>query len=165
MKNQIIWIIWLIFYILIFVAYDREPLKYSNKKVLNLITYSKIYQILTYLVLILHTIFGVYLTTNHPFVPYIRKYWNYSTFLIGIIVINSLNKKTIEEPEKFYLPPNNLNKKLGFIYILLILIPICLKLFLTNSNLCIALAIIYLIKKIINQNYATCLYNLPKTFR
>ena len=165
MKNQIIWIIWLIFYILIFVAYDREPLKYSNKKVLNLISYSKIYQILTYLVLIIHTFYAIYLTTNYPFVPYIRKYWNYSTFLIGIIVINSLNKKPIEDPEKFYLPPNNLNKKLGFIYILLIIIPILLKLFLTNNNLCIVLSIIYLIKKIINQNFASCLYDLPKTFR
>tara|TARA_B100000886_G_scaffold277370_1_gene201355 strand:+ start:27 stop:524 length:498 start_codon:yes stop_codon:yes gene_type:complete len=164
MKNQIIWVIWLIIYILIFVAYDREPLKYSNKTILDIITYSTLYKILTYIALIIHTFYGIYLTTNFPFVSFMRKYWNYSTFLIGIIVINSLSKKPIEDPEKFYLPPNNLNKKLGFIYLLLIIIPICLKLFLTNSNLCLGLALIYLIKKIINKNYASCLYDLPKTF-
>ena len=52
MKNQIIWIIWLILYILIFVAYDREPLKYSSKTILDIITYSTLYKILTYVVLL-----------------------------------------------------------------------------------------------------------------
>ena len=127
MKNQIIWVIWLIIYILIFMAYDREPLKYSNKTILDIITYSTLYKILAYIALIIHTFYGIYLTTNFPFVSFMRKYWNYSTFLIGIIVINALSKKPIEDPEKFYLPPNNLNKKLGFIYLILIIIPICLK--------------------------------------
>ena len=165
MKNQKIWLIWLIIYILIFVAYDREPLKYSNKKIYNMITYSSLYKILIYTILVIHTLYAIYLTENFPFVPYIRRYWNYSTLIIGLIVINSLNKKPIDDPEKFYLPPNNLNKNLGFIYLLLIIIPIGLMLFLTNNKLCVAIAILYIIKKRINQNYSTCLYNLPKTFK
>ena len=165
MNNKIIWVIWLIIYILIFVAYDREPLKYSNKKVLNLISYSTIYKIIVYLVLILHTFYAFYLTKNHPFVPYLRKYWNYSTFLIGLIVINSLNKKPIEDPSKFYLPSNNLNKNLGFIYTLLIIIPLALRVFITKSNICVVIGLIYLIKKIINNNFAACIYLLPKTFK
>ena len=73
MKNTIIWVIWLIIYILIFVVYDREPLKYSNKKVINFISHSNIYKILIYLVLILHTFYAFYLTKNHPFVHIFRK--------------------------------------------------------------------------------------------
>ena len=164
MKNQIIWIFWFIFRILMFVAYDREPLKYSNKKLLNVLTYSRLYQILIVIILILHAFYGVYLSTNYPFVPYIRKYWNYSTFIIGLIIINALNKKPIEDPEKFYLPPNNLNKKLSFIYLLLIIISLGL-IFVTNSSKLLAsISIIYLKKIIINYNFATCKYDLPKTF-
>ena len=95
----------------------------------------------------------------------IRKYWNYSTFIIGLIVINALNKKPIEDPEKFYLPPNNINKKLSFIYILLIIITLGLLIFIKNSKLLLCISIIYLIKLTINYNFATCKYNLPKTFR
>jgi len=166
MKNQILWIIWLIIYILIFIGYDREPIKYSNKRFLNIITYNRLYQILIYLVLILHTFFGIYLSTNYPFVPYIRKYWNYSTFLIGLIVINSLNKKPIEDPSKFYIPQNNNNKNLSFIYTLIVILCISSLIIIYKSNLpCILIGVIYLIKTILNRNYATCKYNLPKTFR
>ena len=179
MRNQIIWIFWLIIYILIFVAYDREPLKYSNKKIFNIIStilipsFSNLYKFLTIIVLILHIIYGIYLTNNFPFSPYIKTSMNIAPFLVGLIVIYSLNKTPIKDhdPKKFYLAPNNLNKNLGIIYILLIIIPICLKLvtmyYKSNgieSYICIGLSIIYLIKKIINNNYTACLYNLPKTF-
>jgi hypothetical protein len=163
MKNQILWIFWLILYILIFVAYDRDPLKYSNKKKFNLISVSNFAKLNTYISLILVTLYGIYLSINHPFVPYLRKYWNYSTFLIGLFVISSLNKKPIEDPSKFYLPPNNLNKNLKIYYLLILIIVIGLR-FVTPSNYLIILAIIYLYNYIICFDYATCKYNLPKTF-
>ena len=171
MKNQIIWILWLIMYILIFIAYDREPLKYSNKKLYDIISYSKIYLYLMFFILLLQTIYGIYLIDNFPLFYKINKYTLFSIGIIGLIIINSLKKKPIEDSNKFYLAPNNLNENLGFIYLLLIIIPIGLKLVTLyyngnnlESNICIGISIIYIVKKIINNNYATCLYNLPKTF-
>ena len=163
MNNTIIWIFWLIIYILIFVSYSREPLKFSSKKFLNILTYNRLYNVLAILSLIFLSLFGVFLTTNYPFVPYIRKYWNYSTFFIGLVVINSLNNKPIEDASKFVLPPNNLNKKLGFIYLLIIGITTGL-IIVTKYKLGILLILIYLFKYIKNYNYASCIYNLPKTF-
>ena len=104
MKNTIIWIFWLILYILIFVSYSKEPIKFSNTKFMNILTYNKLYYILTILSLVFVSLFGVFLTINYPFVPYFKKYWNYSTFIIGIIIINSLSNKPIEDPNKFILP-------------------------------------------------------------
>lgn len=163
MKNQILWVFWLILYILIFVAYDREPLKYSNKKLFNFISVGNMTKINIYISLILVTIYGIYLSINHPFIPILRKYWNYATFLIGLLVIGSLNKKPIEDPSKFYLPPNNLKKNLKTYYLLLLLISIGLR-FVTPSNYLIGIAIIYLYNFTRCLGYATCKYNLPKTF-
>lgn len=163
MKNQILWVFWLILYILIFVAYDREPLKYSNKKIFNFISVSNIVKINIYISLILLTLYGIYLSVHHPFVPILRKYWNYATFLIGLLVIGSLNKKPIEDPSKFYLPPNNLNKNLKTYYLLIFLIAIGLR-FVTSSKYLIILAFIYLYNFIRCFGYATCKYNLPRTF-
>lgn len=163
MKNTIIWIFWLIIYILIFVSYSREPIKFSNNKFLNILTYNRLYNILIILSLIFVSLFGVFLTVNYPFVPYIRKYWNYSTFFIGLIVINSLNNKPIKDSSKFTLPPNNLNKKLGFIYLLIIGITLGLMI-VTKYKLCAIIIAINLFKLFKNYNFATCKYNLPKTF-
>ena len=121
METILIWSIWLIVYILIFIAYDREPIKYSNKKIFN-ISYRNIY-----LVLIIVTLFIILyilkdIITMFPIVSNINKSLLFIPLLIGLFVINGLKKNSIKNPSEFYLPPNNISKFLIYIYIIILLL-------------------------------------------
>ena len=171
MNNYIIYIVYLNIYILILDLYKQNKIRFSNKKILSIISYNKFLYYLTLFIIILHTIFGNYIITLYP--PF-NNYIHYLLLIIAFLYINITYSKPIINNNNYMSPPKFLRKKkyIKYSYLLIIILLITTIIIEKKNiknyiNYFIPLFInlfLYIILYHLHNTFSTCNYNLPITF-
>lgn len=156
-------------YILSFIIYLINPIRYSNDTYLY-IPLHKLYYYISIIIHILNLVFMLYINTKYQIT---NKYILIIPFISGIILINIIYSKPIINDDSYNIPPSFLKKNTKtFILILLLLctllilhIPHIIKdTSINNKYLFLVLPINIIIILIITYKYikySPCKYNLP----
>ena len=178
-KNHINWISWVVISILSLITYIQNPIRFSSKGFLEImsmkLTYSYIFNILKYIILILNLLLGLLLVSVSPiFLKF--KYWFIIITILSFIIIYEFKSYPIIHNRKtggFKIPPSYIKKNNTIYYIIIILlliyhfisnyrIPIQMKfmnIILWGSIIINLIIQIYLLIK--TRNFTPCYFELP----